>query len=92
MIEVNDNGQVRVKLGYGDVWISSGIINDLYLLCFEQAEEPVEPGTTMYNQELNFNSQSVIIDFSDADVDTFDSIIDELTVMRNKKKQLQEEM
>ena len=87
MIEVNDNGQVRVKLGYGDVWISSGIINDLYLLCFEQIEEPVDPDTVLYNQELDFDNQIVIIDFSDADVDTLESIIDNLTVMRNKKRQ-----
>lgn len=92
MIEVNDNGQVRVKFGYNDVWVNAGVINNLYLMCFEQVKEPVEPGTVLYDQELDFNSQSVIIDFSDADVDTFDSIIDELTFMRNKKRQLQEKV
>lgn len=92
MIRVNENGQVYVKLGYGDVWISSGTVDNAYLMCFEHLKGFIKPGTTLYNQEIDLTNQAVIIDFTDANINVLDSLIEDLTVMRNKKRILQEEV
>ena len=91
MIEVNENGQVRVKFGYYDVSVGCGVKpeDNLYVLCFEQLDEPNEQGYMEYVESLDMEAQKVIIDFVDSDIETLDQLIDDLNMIRFfKKKQL----
>lgn len=93
MIEVNDNGQVLVKFGYCDVSVGCGVKpeDNLYVLCFEQLDEPNEQGYMEYVESLDMEAQKVIIDFVDSDIDTIEQLIENLNIIKFfKKRQLQE--
>lgn len=94
MINVNENGQVHIKLGYYDVSVGCGVKpeDNLYVLCFEQLDEPAKQGYMEYVDSLDMEAQKVIIDFVDSDIDTLEQLIDDLNMIKFfKKRQLEGE-
>ena len=65
MIEVNDKGQVCVKLGYGDVGEACVVYDDEHVgaLCFEQFDDAWPIGS-MVDKDFDIDNQKVIIEFS----------------------------
>lgn len=94
MINVNENGQVHIKFGYCDVSVGCGVKpeDNLYVLCFEQLDEPAKQGYMEYVDSLDMEAQKVIIDFVDSDIDTLEQLIDDLNMIKFfKKRQLEGE-
>ena len=91
MIDVNENGQVHVKFGYGDVVVSccANPEQNIFALCFEKLKEPVEQGYMEEIESIDMSEQDVIIDFVDSDIDTLEQLIDDLNMIKFfKKRQL----
>lgn len=84
MINVNENGQVHVKLGYGDVGENCVLYEDgkTCALCFEQLEKVQQIGATLDN-DFDINNQSVVIEFSENPIESVDLMIERLQVIKN---------
>lgn len=84
MIEVNDKGQVYVKLGHGDVGEACVIYDDenVGALCFEQLDYKWEVGS-LVNQDFDIDNQKVIIEFSGDSIRAIDLMISKLKKIKD---------
>lgn len=83
MIEVKENGQVLVKLGFGDVGYTIAVDDEERsgFLCFEQLDKSYPKGTDLHLdgyrdiKDWSIDKQDVIIKFKENTIeDTADSI------------------
>lgn len=93
MIDVNENGQTHIKLGYNDVCITriSNPEQNVFALCFQQLDEPAEPGLREHNEAFDMAKQDVIIDFTNASIDSLEDMTEDLRVIQFFKESHLEE-